>query len=62
MASWVLTCTKCNSEFTHSTIEDTLANYFFATKPKFPDGGQQLDCPHCGHTGTYQHTDLIYQA
>jgi len=61
MASWVLKCPNCNSGFTHSQVEDTLENFFLASKPTFPDDGETLDCPHCGHTATYQQTDLSYR-
>ncbi len=47
--------------FFHSEIEDNFRNYFFPQKPKFPEGGQSLACRQCGHTATYQQTDLIYQ-
>ena len=58
MASWVLICPKCNSAFAHSQVKDTLENFFLASKPAFPTGGTTLDCPNCGHTATYQQTDL----
>jgi DNA-directed RNA polymerase subunit RPC12/RpoP len=61
MASWVLKCPNCSSGFTHSQVEDTLENFFLASKPTFPDDGETLDCPHCGHTATYQQTDLSYR-
>jgi DNA-directed RNA polymerase subunit RPC12/RpoP len=62
MASWGLRCPNCNSTFTHSQVEDTLANFYIPAKPTFPVGGETLDCPHCGHNHLYQETDLIYQA
>jgi DNA-directed RNA polymerase subunit RPC12/RpoP len=62
MASWVLKCANCNSIFPHSTIEEGLENYFLPIKPALPEKGQSMDCPHCGHTGIYQTSDLRYQA
>ena len=62
MASWVLICPKCNSAFAHSQVKDTLENFFLASKPIFPTGGTALDCPNCGHTATYQQTDLRYRS
>ena len=62
MANWVLECPNCKSIFAHSTIDDNFANYFLPLKPEFPDAGRPLDCPNCGHTVTYQQSDLKYQA
>ena len=62
MASWVLECPNCQSVFAHSKIDDNFANYFLPLKPEFPDAGRPLDCPNCGHTATYQQSDLKYQA
>jgi hypothetical protein len=42
-------------------IADTLANFYFPTRPDFPDGGSELDCPHCGTKSTYKREDLIYR-
>jgi rRNA maturation endonuclease Nob1 len=61
MASWVLKCTNCNSIFPHSKIKEGLENYFLPIKPTFPEGGQSMDCPHCGHSAKYQTSDLRYQ-
>jgi endogenous inhibitor of DNA gyrase (YacG/DUF329 family) len=62
MANWVLKCPNCNSDFANSPIkEDTLAEFFFASKPPFPKGGKTLECPNCGHTATYQQNEQIYR-
>ena len=62
MARWTLRCDNCNFDFTHSMIEDSgVANFFQPTKPEFPDGGTELECPNCGHKGTYQRHELAYQ-
>ena len=62
MASWALRCPNCHSTFTHAPVEDPLQNLFLGPKPTFPAKGKSIDCPHCGHTHTYQQIDLIYQA
>lgn len=61
MASWVLRCPHCNEKFLHSEIENTFANFFDPQKPKFPKGGQNLECVNCGRAAVYQQSDLIYQ-
>ena len=62
MAGWALRCPNCNCTFTHASVEDTLANFYFPPKPTFPVDGKSIDCPHCGHSHLYQQSDLIYQA
>jgi hypothetical protein len=62
MARWTLRCDNCNFEFTHSMIEDSgVANFFQPTKPEFPEGGAELECPNCGSKDTYQRHELAYQ-
>jgi hypothetical protein len=65
MARWVLGCTKCKVDFTHSEIlpNNSLPDPFvgFARKPEFPTGGLAIECPHCGKASTYQRHQLIYQ-
>ena len=62
MARWVLNCSNCNEAFTHSTIDDTgIANYFMPKKPDFPPDGAEFECPNCGHSATYQQSDLRFQ-
>jgi DNA-directed RNA polymerase subunit RPC12/RpoP len=61
MASWELTCKNCGDRFSHSKIEETLADYFLPKKPEFPAKGQEIKCPSCKTTGTYQRSDLRYQ-
>jgi hypothetical protein len=41
--------------------KDSLENYFLPAKPDFPDGGQSMSCPHCGHSAMFQASDLRYQ-
>jgi hypothetical protein len=60
MPSWNVTCQNCSETFTHSKIEDTLADYFFPKKPEFPADGQELECPACKSKAQYQWTDLRY--
>jgi len=63
MASWVLECSNCGKTFPHSEIEDrTIENFFLPVKPKFPESGLEVGCPHCGNKAKYQHSDLTYQA
>lgn len=63
MASWMLSCVKCESLFLHSPIADKhLSDYFFPEKPEFPVDGSELKCPSCGHAALYKRTDLIYRA
>jgi hypothetical protein len=58
MASWVLECVNCNIR---PSKKDSIENYFLPAKPVFPDGGQSMSCPHCGHSAMYQASDLRYQ-
>jgi DNA-directed RNA polymerase subunit RPC12/RpoP len=62
MASWYLECANCQQSFRHSQIAGTLKNMFFPEKPIFPEGGAELECPHCGHKATYQRHQLSYRA
>jgi hypothetical protein len=63
MASWVVQCSNCQSHFTHSEIPDEgFPSLSLPDKPQFPAGGSELKCPHCGHTDTYQRTDLLYRS
>jgi hypothetical protein len=62
MPSWVLNCPGCSKTFPHSQIkQSTMADYFVPSKPEFPEGGQNLECPNCKKAETYQRTDLRYQ-
>jgi hypothetical protein len=61
MASWVLMCPHCKTEFIYSKIEDSLKNYFLPTRPVVPDGGLELNCPHCDKSANYVRTDFMYQ-
>jgi hypothetical protein len=62
MPSWVLTCKSCGERFSHSKIEETLADYFLPKKPEFPAEGQKLECPNCKTEGTYQRSELRYKS
>lgn len=48
----------------HSLIKDTGALSYFTdiSKPAFPSGGSQFECPNCATKALYQRTDLLYQA
>jgi hypothetical protein len=50
-------------QFYFSSLNDRrrLENYFLPIKPTFPDGGQLMNCPHCGHSVIYQTSDLRFQ-
>jgi len=61
MASWNVTCPHCGKAFEHSAIENTLKNYYFPQKPKFPKEGQSLVCKNCGKESVYQQEDITYQ-
>ena len=61
MPYWVINCKNCRRVFSHSKIEDTLANYFVPEKPKFLDAGDRIACPHCHAIEKYECTDLKYQ-
>src|SRR6267154_1782664 len=60
MNQWVLTCSTCGKEFTHSSIPENLrlTESYLPTKPEFPPNGVSLDCPHCEKSGTYQRSEL----
>jgi hypothetical protein len=65
MASWVLKCSECKLEFTHSTIrDDGKASDLLRVplKPDFPADGAQLACPHCGRSAAYYRNDLSYRS
>jgi len=62
MASWSLTCVRCNQRLAQFHIEDILENYFLPTKPDFLKGGKEFKCPFCGHKATYQQADLVYMS
>jgi DNA-directed RNA polymerase subunit RPC12/RpoP len=61
VAYWTLTCGNCGSNFVHSLIEDdSVLNFLFPSKPKFPDSGSELECPNCRRKTIYKRTDLTY--
>ena len=63
MPSWVVQCSKCKSEFVHSTIADkgSYLSFLWPFKPELRDG-TALKCPSCGTVGNYGSTDLMYRA
>ena len=64
MSQWMLTCSSCGKEFSHSLIPEnrSFAELELIHKPEFPSNGLTLDCPHCGISGTYQRCDLVYSS
>jgi hypothetical protein len=59
---WGVDCRNCFERFTYFEIEDaaTLSDYMFPTKPAFPAGDQELECPYCKTTAIYRQQDLRY--
>lgn len=67
MARWVLECSRCKAEFTHSEISGTGYSAFdpftlTVTKPELPAGGVNVVCPNCNSTDVYQRYELLYRA
>jgi hypothetical protein len=67
MARWVLECSQCKTEFTHSEISEsgfTVVDPFTltATKPEFPAGGVTIVCPNCKGATVYVRYELLYRA
>jgi hypothetical protein len=64
MPSWILECSNCKLRFMHSLIKDSGALSYFTdiSKPAFPSGGSEFECPNCATKALYQRTDLLYQA
>jgi DNA-directed RNA polymerase subunit RPC12/RpoP len=68
MSQWILTCSTCGKDFSHSsdfphssTHENlTFIELVLLRKPEFPSEGLALDCPYCGKSATYQRYDLLY--
>jgi uncharacterized C2H2 Zn-finger protein len=62
MPTWTLSCPHCTRSFEHSKIEvKKMVDYLWPEKPKFPEGGSDIKCPHCGQVAKYQRTDLLYK-
>lgn len=64
-AHWAISCRNCKKAFTHSRITEPhrITDHLgLPTKPEFPLAGEELECPHCKFKGTYQQTELWYQA
>jgi len=66
MAWWALTCNKCGNDFRYAEIESgapelPLLAEGWIDKPPFPEGGKELECPHCHDTSLYQVFMLRYE-
>jgi DNA-directed RNA polymerase subunit RPC12/RpoP len=61
VATWQLECVHCKKKFRHSEVDETRLDIFSPAKPEFPQGGSEIECPHCGKTATYQRYQLTYQ-
>ena len=67
MPRWIVDCPECKKEFTHTDVSkiggglgsrDPFAS---PPKPKIPEDGIELKCPHCDKTSTYRIFDLRYR-
>ena len=53
MARWVLDCSDCNQEFTHTEINEEQRPSFrdpfdwIRDHPVLPEAGVRLECPNC---------------
>jgi len=62
MPSWILECSHCGDNFTHSKIDDAgILNYLLPLKPEFPPEGAEFECPNCGKKAIYERSALKYQ-
>ena len=67
MPRWVITCLKCNREFTHTLVRDltqgkeTRDVFASPPKPAIPEDGSRMNCPHCGSVSSYRISDLRYR-
>jgi DNA-directed RNA polymerase subunit RPC12/RpoP len=67
MPRWMVICSKCKQEFTHTLVRDLSPGHqtrdVFASppKPQIPKDGTQLNCPHCGGVQAYKTHDLTYR-
>jgi hypothetical protein len=63
LPNWVLHCANCRKQFVHSEVaDDGRLSMYGASKPEFPAGGDELECPHCQHKAVYQRYQLTYRA
>jgi len=61
MPRWTWTCKNCNFPFTHTYIvESNVFHYMEPAKPEIPYGGEEHECPNCGHKAVYHRTELTY--
>jgi len=65
MPQWMLCCSSCEKKFPHSKVPPEQLSPmlsgpfgFLLDKPIFPDGGLELECPHCGEKSVYQRHQL----
>jgi hypothetical protein len=61
MARWMLVCKRSRSEFEHSKIGDTLADYFLPAKPLILPNGLKRECPHCKAESDYQQGEANFR-
>jgi DNA-directed RNA polymerase subunit RPC12/RpoP len=66
VARWVLECSHCKAEFTHSEIsEDGYTGLdpftLTPTKPELAVGGVTIVCPNCNGTAVYKRYKLLYR-
>jgi hypothetical protein len=62
MPRWILTCPGCSEEFTHSEVTSEGIPFTWGErKPDIPDGGANLECPHCKKSAVYKRYQLIYR-
>jgi hypothetical protein len=62
MANWILNCRHCGQSFSVFQIGDSLSDYFFPVKPKFPPEGMLCECPDCKIVSIYRESELRYEA
>jgi hypothetical protein len=67
MSRWIVHCRECKKEFTHTdmstVVKGTMRDPFVSPpKPKIPESGTELKCPHCYGTATYRALELLYRA
>jgi DNA-directed RNA polymerase subunit RPC12/RpoP len=67
MPRWVVICSTCNQEFTHTLVREltkgreTRDPFASPPKPAIPEEGTQMNCPNCGGISAYKTSDLRYR-